>query len=134
LGAAAKLGAGAVGGALGATGSVLGGAAKLGAAAGKGGLRLGAGALAATGAAIGGLAWLTPKLAKGLMATCKMTWKSVNMVYNFSKRVIKSFNTLTNDDEKAIRAKLPSATKWIATLTKLNAIKGTVLEDGRKTI
>lgn len=134
LGAAAKVGAGAVGGALGATGSVLGGAAKLGGAAARGGLRLGAGALAATGAAIGGLAWLTPKLAKGLMATCKMTWKSVNMVYDFSKRVIKSFNTLTNDDEKAIRAKLPSATKWIATLTKLDAIKGTVLEDGRKSI
>lgn len=134
LGAAAKVGAGAVGGALGATGSVIGGAAKLGAGAAKGGLRLGAGALAATGAAIGGLAWLTPKLAKGLWAVSKMTWKGVVKTIDFSKRIIKSFNTITKDDNKAIRAKLPSATQWVGTLTKINAIKGTVLEDGRKTI
>lgn len=134
IGGAAKLGAKAIGGTLGAGAKAASGLAKgaaaTGAALAKGTVATGA----ALGAGIMGLAWLTPKLAKGLWAVSKMTWKGVVKTINFSKRIIKSFNTITKDDNKAIRTKLPSATQWVGTLTKLNAIKGTVLEDGRKTI
>lgn len=134
IGGAAKLGAKAIGGTLGAGAKAASGLAKgaaaTGAALAKGTVATGA----ALGAGIMGLAWLTPKLAKGLWAVSKMTWKGVVKTINFSKRIIKSFNTITKDDNKAIRTKLPSATQWVGTLTKINAIKGTVLEDGRKTI